>query len=203
MPTLFIEKRELRAQVPLHELHLHTGARYAPQVEFEDFDLLAWIVRKSLALQKCRALTERQLWLGTYFQKELLASQLPEVSLRWIDDEIGWGVFAERDFQSMEFIAEYSGLFRRRRRGDDQNAYCFECPLIRGESSRFLIDARDFGGISRYVNHSDAPNLESALATVLGMPHVLLLTSRCIKKGEELRYDYGADYWKRRRKREV
>ena len=201
MATLLVEKRGFSAQVPLHELHLHTGARYVPQVEFEDFGLLARIARKSLSLHKRRALTERQLWLGAYFQKELLAASPPEVSLRWIDDEMGWGIFAKRDFQPMQFIAEYSGLFRRKRRGDDQNAYCFECPLIRGESSRFLIDARDFGGISRYINHSDAPNLESALATVLGMPHVLLLTSRPIKKGEELRYDYGTDYWKRRRKR--
>ncbi len=200
MQTILVEKRAIQTHVLLSELHAYTRAPYAPQLEFQSFAILRRVLRKTAAFHRKQALSKRQLWFGAYFQKEVLAAALPHVSLRWVSEEIGWGVFAERDFQPMEFLAEYSGLFRKREKGDEKNAYCFECPLIRGESSPYLIDAQEKGGISRYINHSDAPNVESALATVLGAPHILLITKVAVPKGAELRYDYGPDYWKRRKR---
>jgi hypothetical protein len=178
-----------------------TQIPYIPHLAFDSFKTLRSVVRKNRALGKAKAFTTRQLWLGSYFQKEVLGEISPPVSLRYVSDDIGWGIFAEKEFQAMEFIAEYSGIFRRRRRNDSTNAYCFECPFIRGEESSYLIDAKFQGGISRYINHSDEPNLESALATVCGMPHIILYTTQRIEKGAELCYDYGTDYWKKRKKR--
>ncbi|MDE3046231.1 MAG: SET domain-containing protein-lysine N-methyltransferase [Verrucomicrobiota bacterium] len=148
---------------------------------------------------KPRPRTREQLWLGRYFQKELLSEKIPDVSLRWVSDEIGWGVFAERNFSKMEFIAEYAGLVRRRRKGDLANAYCFEYPLEIGEWTPYLIDAEEAAGWSRYINHSDRPNLLSALATLEGINHIILYTNETISKGTELCYNYGPDYWKHRK----
>lgn len=156
----------------------------------------AKILRKVL---KNRRFTREQIWLGRYFQNEILKRHEPEVSVRWIDGEIGWGIFAERNFSKMEFIAEYSGLVRKRKKGDDKNAYCFEYPLVSGEWSPYLIDAETEGGLSRLINHSDKPNLTSALATIENVNHIVLYTNQSVSKGEQLCYNYGPDYWKHRK----
>jgi hypothetical protein len=41
-------------------------------------------------------------------------------------------------------------------------------------------------------------NLMSELATHQNLSHIVLFVSRLIKKGEQLCYNYGPDYWKRR-----
>lgn len=176
-----------------------TGSAFIPQLDFEDFSLLSDIARKSEQLHKQGKLPREQLWLGSYFRTEILSFAIPGIFLRYIDPTIGWGVFAARDFQKMEFIAEYSGKLRRRKRSLDQkNAYCFEYILAPGIITHYAIDARDQGGIGRFINHSSAPNLLSTLATVDHIPHIVLITNETIPKGTQLCYDYGSDYWSHR-----
>ena len=125
---------------------------------------------------------------------------IPDVIIRYINPVLGWGVFAARDFRKMEFIAEYSGLVRKSRKSDKTNAYCFEYTLANGVKTPYTIDAQDKGGIGRMINHSVHANLQSSLATIDFLNHVVLITSRPIKKGEQLCYDYGPDYWSHREK---
>ncbi len=191
-----LHKNGQERRIPLAELQKWTGARYAPYLEFSDLKILRKLTRKHANLEK----TREQLWLGTYFQFELLHETLPDVSLRWINDRMGWGLFAERDFKPMEFIAEYSGLVRSRRSSDRHNAYCFEYILTPDAPTPYLIDAQDQGGLSRYINHSDTPNLTSALATIDQVSHVVLYTNQPVMKNTQLCYDYGLDYWKYRKK---
>ncbi|HEX2583400.1 MAG TPA: SET domain-containing protein-lysine N-methyltransferase [Chlamydiales bacterium] len=176
-----------------------TGIPYISYLEFESFALYRKILKKTARLHRNHSIGKSRLWLSAYFQKELLSNHFPEVSLRWIDDEMGWGVFAEKEFDPMTFIAEYSGLVRRRRRGDDQNSYCFEYLIMPEEETDYLIDAQDQGGISRYINHSSSPNLSSSMISCNGVSHIILYTNKCIKTGEQLFYDYGPTYWKKRK----
>jgi len=157
--------------------------------------LLEKIIKKTKKLYQKGELSRQQIWFGAYFHKELTESFIPDVVIRYIDPILGWGVFANRAFKKMEFIAEYSGIVRKRKRGDRKNAYCFEYVPVPG----LLIDAQEKGGIARYINHSAAPNLLSALATVDFMSRVILIADRPIQKGEQLSYDYGPDYWSCRR----
>jgi hypothetical protein len=179
--------------VDFDQLQKITGARYIPYLEFDSFHTL-----KKVAVRKRIRLTPERLWLSAYFKEELLKGFVPKVSVRWTDDKIGWGLFAERDFQTMEFIAEYSGLVRARSKKDSKNAYCFEYLLIPDEETPYLIDAQDQGGISRYINHHPNPNLSSTFTLIEEIPHVILYTCKSIKKGEQLCFDYGPDYWKKR-----
>lgn len=170
-----------------------TGVPYRPYLEFASPSILRR-AKRSTPLPMDRA------WISAYFRKEVLRGHTPIVSLRWIDDEMGWGVFAEKDFAPMEFIAEYTGIVRKRTKHDHKNAYCFEYLLELGQESPYLIDAATQGGISRYINHSAKPNLSSSFARIDSIPHILLYTLTHIPKGTELTYDYGPDYWKRRKK---
>jgi hypothetical protein len=190
-----IYKDGSQSQIKPSQLHQITGVPYMPGIEFINFKTMRQIGWKS----KGRQMDYEHKWLSAYFRKEVLSqTEHLDVSLRWIDDEIGWGVFAERDFQKTEFIAEYAGLVRKRIKRDCKNAYCFEYPIEIGESSPYVIDAENIGGISRYINHSDEPNLTSLSVHVEGFNHIVLYTIKQIPKGAQLCYDYGPGYWKAR-----
>ena len=179
----------------VEEFEKITGARFIPQLDFADFSLLSDLVRRSEKLYAKQELPKEQLWLGAYFRSEILNFPIPNVVIRYINPVLGWGVFTTRDFKKMEFVAEYAGKLRKRKRLDRKNAYCFEYLTTPGYATPYTIDARDQGGVGRYINHSAKPNLLSTLATVDHVSHVILVTNQPIPKGTQLSFDYGSDYW--------
>ncbi len=191
---MFFEKEGKRlSQEEFEEI---SGARWLQRMEFgENFEKIR---KEGSRLHKKGKMTPEQLWLGKYYQKELSSGEEPDVTIRWIDPLLGWGVFANRAFRKMEFIAEYVGKLRKRERRDTKNGYCFEYVLVQGIKSPYTIDALDQGGVSRYINHSAKPNLNSSLATLEHTSHVILYAKEPVAKGEQLCYDYGPDYWAKR-----
>lgn len=181
--------------LPAAEFEKITGAAFIPQLDIADFSVLSDIVRRNEKLHAKGQLSREQLWLGSYFRTEILTFPFPDVVIRYIDPVLGWGVFAARDFKKMEFISEYTGKLRRRRRLDRKNAYCFEYISAPGYATPYTIDSRDQGGVGRYINHSFNPNLLSTLATVEWVSHVIFVTNQPVAKGTQLCYDYGPDYW--------
>jgi hypothetical protein len=171
---------------------------YIPYLSFQKFSYFSSCFRKTSRYDRKGLLDYEQRWLGVYFKKEILSAEIPLVSLSWINSVAGWGVFAERDFKQMDFIGEYVGVVRKKRKKDRTNSYCFEYAVAKGESTRFIIDAEKQGNITRFLNHSPKPNLSSTIAVVHRIPRVIFYARRPIKKGEQLYYDYGPDYWKRR-----
>ena len=197
---LMIEKDGEIAQIGPQELERRCRIIYNPQLDFLKKAQQFSVMRKTMNYHEKGLLDPQQMWLGAYFQKEIDSLVLPPVRLKWISDAIGWGVFAERDLKPMEFIGEYAGRVRRKMRSDKKNAYCFQYTIVNGDQTPYTVDAMDQGGLTRFINHSDHPNLKSALATLRQLSHVILFVSRPIQKGEQLCYDYGIDYWKKRGK---
>ncbi len=185
-------------QLSLEEFEKLTGAKWIPQLDFADFHIFSDIAKDALKLHKKGEMTLEQLWLGKYYQKEIISCHMPDVVIRWIDPLLGWGVFALRDFKKMQFVAEYTGKVRKRKKTDVKNAYCFEYVVVQGIHSPYTIDALDQGGVGRYLNHSSNPNLNSSLATFENVSHVILYAKEPIAKGSQLCYDYGPDYWSKR-----
>lgn len=195
---LTIEKEGKRERLSLEEWEALSGTSFSTALAFDSPLTLEKVIRKTEKLYRKGELSRQQLWFGSFFKKEMDALFLPDVVIRYIDPVFGWGVFADRDFRKMEFIAEYSGVLRKGKRSDRTNAYCFEYTFANGVKSKYTIDAQDRGGIGRLVNHSTNPNLHSSLATVDFVNHVILITNQMIPKGAQLCYDYGPDYWSHR-----
>ncbi len=193
-----VEKEGKTSLLTTKELEQKFQISYLPQLDFAKLSYFQKICRKTAKFHKKGLLDAEQLWLGSYFQKEILTAALPPVRLRWIDKDMGWGVFAERDLLPMEYIGQYAGLVRKRKRADAKNAYCSEYAIAQGERSAYNIDALDQGGIVRFINHSSKPNLASAFATVRDLSHAILYVSKLVPKGAQLCYDYGPDYWEKR-----
>lgn len=195
---LLIENEGKQDLITIEEWETIAQASFSTTLDFDTPSIREKIIKKTEKLYKNGDLSRQQIWFGSYFKPELSSLFIPDVVIRYIDPIFGWGVFANRDFKKMEFIAEYSGLVRKAKRSDRTNAYCFEYTLAGGVKTPYTIDAQDKGGIGRLINHSTSPNLQSSLATVDFISHVILITNQPIKKGTQLSYDYGPDYWSKR-----
>ncbi len=193
-----IEEEEKLLSIP--EFEALTNFAFVPQLDFGDRKTLQRLAARTEQLHKRGEFTRHQLWLGSYYRKEIESLFLPDIIFRWIDPDIGWGVFAHRPFKKREFIGEYCGKVRKRRREDRKNAYCFEYAAAAGVPTPYIIDAQNQGGIARFINHSDTPNLLSTLATFDRISHIILLANEPIPKGAQLLYDYGPDYWSTRKR---
>jgi hypothetical protein len=57
-----------------------------------------------------------------------------------------------------------------------------------------VIDATQ-GNFTRFINHSNRPNLKPFYAFFDGLYHMILISIKDISKGEQFSYDYGPKYW--------
>ncbi|MBI3901115.1 MAG: hypothetical protein HY324_03065, partial [Chlamydiia bacterium] len=100
---LNIEKEGILSKVSIAEFEKEMGCRLIPHLQIKDVSLLHKIAKKTRKLHQKGELTRRQLWFGSYYRQEITSFYLPDVVFRWINPEIGWGVFANRPFRKGEF----------------------------------------------------------------------------------------------------
>ncbi|HSW86704.1 MAG TPA: SET domain-containing protein-lysine N-methyltransferase, partial [Rhabdochlamydiaceae bacterium] len=143
----------------------------------------------------------RQKWLGAFYAQEIQRGSIPDLTIAWINFDIGYGVIANCDLPKQAYIGEYTGIVRKRRYfSDKKNGYCFEYSIGETIKSPFIIDAKPKGNHTRFINHSDNPNLEPACVLSGGLMHIILFAIKPIPKGTQLSYDYGEDYWAKRQR---
>lgn len=172
--------------------------KYQAHLSFTSKWTERWLTFWGRRYRKQGLLSTAQQWMGMMYRKEIEEGAVPPVSIRWIDKQVGCGLFAEAPIPQMGFIGTYAGQVRRRKRRDRHNAYCFALQMIDGENTAYIIDARDQGNWVRFINHSKTPNCTPHLATIGAHSYILLLTNQPIPKGAELTYDYGDAYWAKR-----
>lgn len=177
------------------------GVRYFPQLECADWTVEQWIRHRCTQAEKKGKIGKLAQWLGKLHAKAIDQGSVPDVTIRWIHEKIGYGLFADRAFAKWEFIGEYTGILRRRALFfPDINDYCFMYPREWISMRAYTIDSEKQGNYTRYINHSDTPNMESVSVYHGGMFHIIFRTIQEIPAGTELTYDYGDIYWRGRRK---
>ena len=147
-----------------------------------------------LALQS-QFLNKEVLWLGALYSKEIDSGFVNDVYIKWIDEHIGFGLYANKDFHKNALIGEYSGLVRRYfPLWSNCNPYCYRYATSKFSNKLFTIDASYNGNEIRFINHSNHPNCESVVASHNGLFHTCIRTNKEISRGTQLCYDYGNDY---------
>jgi len=101
----------------------------------------------------------------------------------------GLGLFADESIKKGDFVIEYKGKKISTKVADALGTkYLFEI------DEKWTIDGSDkkYGNEARYINHSCKPNCE---AEIDEYDHILIYAIKDIKRGEELSYDYGEEYF--------
>jgi histone-lysine N-methyltransferase EZH2 len=104
----------------------------------------------------------------------------------------GWGCFTKYALRKGEFIHEYVGelinqeVAEKRGQFDDakNRSYLFNL------TSDYVLDACRVGNKTRFINHSDKPNVETRNVFVNGDQHVAMFALEHIDAEEELFVDY-------------
>ena len=102
-------------------------------------------------------------------------------------NKTGLGLISLDEIKKKDFIIEYFGKKINDKKVDSikQNKYLFEI------KAGVTLDGSTRKNLARYINHSCIPNSESKV--VKG--RVFIYSKKKIKKGEELTYNYGSDYF--------
>lgn len=109
----------------------------------------------------------------------------------------GNGVFAARDLPAGHTVIEYRGTLCTHDEADQlyegsiESGHTFLFTL----SDDYIVDANRGGNAARWINHSCEPNCEAVIIDKTRGPlpreRIYIETTRAVREGEELTYDYG------------
>uniref|UniRef100_A0A672P0P6 [histone H4]-lysine(20) N-methyltransferase n=1 Tax=Sinocyclocheilus grahami TaxID=75366 RepID=A0A672P0P6_SINGR len=118
--------------------------------------------------------------------------------VRYIEGK-GRGVFVTQKFQKGQYVVEYHGDLLQITDAKKREALYTQDPTtgcymyyFQYLSKTYCVDAtKESDRLGRLINHSKNGNCQTKLHDINGIPHLILVASRDIQKGEELLYDYG------------
>lgn len=180
LQPLFFSKEELSKSI---------GFTYLSQYDFIDLSLKPLIEQQAL-----NSHNEEQKALGLHYSQEIMTDYIAPSLVSFVSDEVGYGLFAEANIPERAMIGRYTGMIRENSRLYPFSDYAYSYPIIDEIGRNYVIDAKS-GNLTRFINHSTAPNLKPVYAYYEGLYHLLFLAGRPIKKGEQFSYDYGTTYW--------
>lgn len=173
---------------------------YRPFLTFPSYEVLEEVIRNCPYLLRFEWLISSNDEWEVLYQSQLSAGATADTCIKWINPQLGYGLFAEVDLPEKSFVAEYTGIVRQvNKRNPNLNGYCFQYPTRFWSFKYFVIDALQEGNVSRFINHSNQPNLQPLWLIKRGVLHLIFIANRLITKGTELTFDYGVDYWTHRK----
>lgn len=184
--------------IPISEFEKRLNLTYTDSLIFDSYDTIQKVAKKCARKMKKTDLYQMNTWTLALHKKELETPREHLFYIKWINRYLGYGVFAATDIPSLTYLGEYTGVVKKRNNRKNRfNDYVFSYDLC-GKSTRWCIDARERGNFTRFLNHSDQPNLTSRWIIKEGITHIILYSNQRIKKGTQLTYCYGPWYWRSR-----
>ncbi len=178
------------------------GIEYLSRLTYADLSLPEKLTRKCRKALKTGWITRQQQWLGAFYKTPLKNETVPPLTIGWINEEMGYGVFADAPLAKEAFVGAYTGMVRRRWPFDlSDSSYCFQYPALSWLGCQYKIDASHQGNYTRFINHSDMPNCEAFSVFDGELMHIILRAIRAIPSGAQLTMDYGPIYWRHRKKK--
>ncbi|CAG9858438.1 unnamed protein product [Phyllotreta striolata] len=111
----------------------------------------------------------------------------------------GWSVRTLKLIPKGCFVSEYVGEILTDTDADQRDDDSFLFDLGNEDVERFCVDAHYYGNVTRFINHSCAPNLHPIKVFTdhqdLRFPKIALFALKDIANGEELSFDYGGKFW--------
>lgn len=170
------------------------GVAYCPVLRFSSMNALENIIKACPnSLKKGEASD-----LGEGYRDAIFNGKIADVTVVWLGEPLRYCLITNDALKTGDFIGCYSGLLRRMNRFTPTvNAYSALYP-VKTVLSTYVIDARFYGNLLRYINHSDTPNLQATWAYDRGLLHLLFFAAKAIPRCSQLTVDYGQNFWKYR-----
>ncbi len=133
--------------------------------------------------------------LSILYGDDIATKKLMPMSIRWIDCQVGHGIFAEQDMLTGGFVGVYGGQVQDRLLVDSKD-YAWAYPGETLEGGKITLDGAIKGNELRLINDGKDPNC--VVEYIIGPDniwHVCYLALKDIKKGEQLLISYGPAYW--------
>lgn len=170
---------------------------YASHPLFPTSQMLKAVLHQTQKTKEEDLIPTEKIWMGVYFDHELLVGIHPKVSVRWIDASLGFGVFAKENIAACTFIGEYTGELRKASSKElHDKFYCVRYPSWGTGKQRLVLDAEKKGNFTRLLNHSFKPNLGLQSVYWRGIPRMIFIALQDIEEGAQLTFDYGPIFWK-------
>jgi hypothetical protein len=185
--------------LPLHQKQFLTtfGMNYRSHLYFDSYQRIKEVI--SNCPYVLRFWTKENQMLGEKYKREIWEGGSARLVIRWVNDQVGYGLFADEYLPSGTYVGEYTGRVRRLYRfHHNENPYCLHYPTKFWSLKYFVVDALKEGNELRFVNHSTNPNLQPFSAVDRQLIHQIFLTTRPVKKGDQLVFNYGEDFWRDR-----
>lgn len=188
------------AELTIEEFEQATGIGYLPSLHFPS---LSALLRHHKKFQrKRRAFDLENQWLAAFYKPELIQRSMAPVVVKWIDEAIGYGLFASSDIQRSTFIGEYTGRIELSPPFSSRNHdYAFQYPGRTWYGVSHMVQAAKAGNEMRFINHSQGPNVEAVGLYCEGLVRVAIHSIGFIPKGDQLTLCYGERYWLAKRRR--
>ena len=164
---------------------------HTPKIIFKSKNL-ELTVKNHLSSQ---LISQESLQLGEFYFEKIASGYFAKSSVDFISTNVGYGLFSHQVLLKGDYIGSYSGLIDVHDPYTAFGDYLYAYPEIGGFKQRLSIDAKEYGNLSRFMNHSSKPNLSKHYAFCEGLFHVIFIAARNISAYEQLLYDYGKSYW--------
>ncbi|MCH1430706.1 MAG: SET domain-containing protein-lysine N-methyltransferase [Chlamydiales bacterium] len=114
--------------------------------------------------------------------------------VKWVNDKVGYGLFAKQNIPKSYLLGEYAGIARYTSFIPSSNPFLFSYSFP--EFRKTCVDAKSFANPLRFVNHSYQSNVKCVKLFFENILHIFVLSQDEIKKDEQLLMDYGPYFWR-------
>lgn len=188
----FVDRTGQSRLLSLLEISNELHFAYATHLAFmEERDLAIMPVTWGLpqwADETMEAISPTSLELGIVDQLE--NGKLHEsIFIKFVSDEIGFGVFTSQTLAAGAFLGEYVGIVLATQ---NPGPYSLNFPCLDGGHE---INAADTGNLMRLVNHAQDPNSSFQHVYHESVIHTVVRTIKSVDAGEQISVDYSPSYW--------
>ena len=184
-PIKLVNKDNSAVTVSCEQMALDLGFIYSQRLQF--------LHEKDLAIYMNWVFdNEDQISLIPTHHKIMMENNLfnKNISVRYVDEIIGYGIFSDGFIRQDEYIGEYTGIVHDI--SNSANPFSISYPSLLGNHQ---IDASQYGNIIRFINHDSAPNCRFEHVLHNNFVHITCVALKSIEINCQLTVDYGKSYW--------
>lgn len=186
----------LRQKISKDNFFHLTGIEWIDGLYFDSFFILKQVIKRCPWLLSCYSFAKECYVLPAEELVKLHSGVFADVTIVWMNEEIGYGLINNKPLKENEWIGVYAGEVRKMPFWrPDPNGYCLHYPTNWYTVGTYLVDASKKGNYARFINHSDRPNICWSSFIYKGVIHFILRAKTEIERGSFLTVDYGPFFW--------